>query len=111
MSMNVSTLQTLADPSRLRIVELLAGGERSVGALVSEVEIAQSGVSRHLKILKDAGFVETRPDGQRRLYRLRSDRFQELDTWLMRFRTLWEARLDRFDDALTRQRRRAAKDG
>ena len=105
-AVNIVMLQTLSDPTRLRIVEVLAGGERSVGDLVSEVEIAQSGVSRHLRILKNAGFVHTRPDGQRRLYSLLPEPFQELDDWLRRFRAIWEDRLDRLDDALLLQRSR-----
>lgn len=101
--MHTEALHTLADPTRLRLVELLAEGERSVGELVEGVEIAQSGVSRHLGILNDAGFVEARPDGQRRLYSLRPERFQEIDAWLGRFRALWEKRLDRFDEALAQR--------
>ena len=107
-SVYIETLQTLSDPTRLRILEGLADGERSVGDLVNEVEIAQSGVSRHLKILKEAGFVETRPDGQRRLYSLRPEPFRELDQWLSRFRAVWEARLDRLDEALELQRKKGS---
>jgi DNA-binding transcriptional ArsR family regulator len=96
--------QTLADPTRLRIVEALAAGEQAVGDLVRAVDIDQSGVSRHLRILGEAGFVRMRPDGQRRLYSLRPEPFRAIDDWVGRYRKLWEGRLDRFDEALKRRR-------
>jgi DNA-binding transcriptional ArsR family regulator len=96
----VDVFQTLADPMRRRIVERLSGGEYAVNDLVSVVGIHQSGVSRHLRILHEAGFVDVRPDGARRLYSLRPERFVELSEWLSRYRNLWEQRLDRFDVAL-----------
>ena len=92
--------ETLGDPSRRRIVEVLASGETAVGEIVSKLEIEQSGVSRHLRILNDAGFVRMRPEGQRRLYSLRPEPFRDLDAWVGTYRSLWEARLDRFADAL-----------
>lgn len=95
--------QTLADPTRLRIVEALAGGEQAVGDLVRAVDIDQSGVSRHLRILGEAGFVAMRPDGARRLYSLRPEPFQAIDDWVRSCRRLWEGRLDRFDAALARR--------
>ncbi len=95
--------QTLADPTRLRIVEALAAGERAVGDLVRAVDIDQSGVSRHLRILGEAGFVVMRPDGARRLYSLRPEPFQAIDDWVRSYRRLWEGRLDRFDAALARR--------
>jgi DNA-binding transcriptional ArsR family regulator len=103
--MQVSVFQTLADPTRLRIVEALAGGEQAVGDLVRAVDIDQSGVSRHLRILGQAGFVTMRPDGARRLYSLRPEPFRAIDGWIDAYRTLWESRLDRFDAALTRRQR------
>ena len=96
--------QILADPTRFRIVEALVGGEQAVGELVRAVDIDQSGVSRHLRILGEAGFVTMRPDGARRLYALRPEPFQAIDEWVRTYRTLWEGRLDRFDAALARQR-------
>ena len=96
--------QTLADPTRRRVVEALAAGERQVNDLVAEVGIHQSGVSRHLRILHEAGFVAVRPDGQRRLYSLKPEPFQEMDGWLEQYRRLWEARLDRFGAALEKRR-------
>lgn len=100
MIMQNDPFQTLADPTRRRLVEALARGERQVGDLVREAGVHQSGVSRHLRILHEAGFVAVRPDGQRRLYSLKPDRFRELEDWLDRYRNLWEARLDRFGAAL-----------
>lgn len=98
--------ETLADPTRRRIVAALRGGERQVNDIVSEAGIHQSGVSRHLRILHEAGFVEVRPDGQRRLYALRPEPFRELEAWLADYRRLWESRLDRFGAALEDQRKR-----
>lgn len=102
--MQHSVFQTLADPTRLRIVEALAGGEQAVGELVRAVDIDQSGVSRHLRILSEAGFVAMRPDGARRLYSLRPEQFRAIDDWVQSYRKLWESRLDRFDAALARRR-------
>jgi len=103
--MRVTTFQTLADPTRLRIVEALLAGEQAVNDLVSAVEIHQSGVSRHLRILTEAGFVRVRPDGPKRLYSLCPEPFREVDAWVDRYRVLWEARLDRFGAALEGKRR------
>ena len=102
--MQQSMFQTLADPTRLRIVEALAAGEQAVGDLVRAVDIDQSGVSRHLRILGEAGFVAMRPDGARRLYSLRPEPFQAMDIWVRRYRKLWEGRLDRFGAALARRK-------
>lgn len=98
--MQMDVFQALADPSRRRIIESLFQGERSVNELVEQVAIQQSGVSRHLRLLSEAGLVSVRPDAQRRLYSLRPEPFHELDTWLSRYRAFWEARLDRFALAL-----------
>jgi len=103
--MQLNPFETLADPTRRRIVEALRGGERQVGEIVDEAGIHQSGVSRHLRILHESGFVSVRPDGQRRLYALRPEPFRELDAWLAGYRRLWEARLDRFGAALEERRR------
>ena len=109
MNMQSTTFQTLADPTRRRIVEALRGGERQVNDIVEQVGIHQSGVSRHLRILHESGFVSMRPDGQRRLYSLKPDRFRELDEWLVQYRSLWEARLDRFGAALEKNGRKLDK--
>jgi DNA-binding transcriptional ArsR family regulator len=100
VDMNDEAFQVLADPTRRSIVDSLRGDARSVGEIVAGVGIQQSGVSRHLRILQDAGFVQVRPDGARRLYSLRPERFLELDEWVGRYRLLWEARLGRFGLAL-----------
>jgi DNA-binding transcriptional ArsR family regulator len=98
--MHIDAFTALSDPSRRRIVEALLGGERQVNDIVREAGIHQSGVSRHLRILHDSGFVSVRPDGQRRLYALRPEPFRELDAWLAAYRRLWEDRLGRFGAAL-----------
>jgi len=103
--MHVDAFQALADPTRRRIVETLRKGERQVGDIVQQAGIHQSGVSRHLRILHESGFVTVRPDGQRRLYSLRPEPFRELDAWLAGYRELWEARLDRFGAALKARRK------
>src|SRR6266581_3501864 len=86
--------ETLADASRRRILELLRAGERPVAALVKELGMTQPAVSRHLRVLREAGLVEARVDAQRRIYRLRADSLRELDAWLEPYRLLWSGRLD-----------------
>ena len=107
--MHVETFQVLADPVRLHIVDVLRTGEQSVNDLVDSVDIDQSGVSRHLRILYEGGFVDVRPDGQRRLYSLRPEPFHELDAWISGYRSLWTTRLDRFGDALRRRQTARAR--
>jgi DNA-binding transcriptional ArsR family regulator len=102
--MQLDVFETLADPTRRRIVQALRKGEQAVNELVEEAGIHQSGVSRHLRILQESGFVSMRPDGQRRLYSLKLEPFVELDGWLAHYRRMWESRLDRFGAALERQR-------
>jgi DNA-binding transcriptional ArsR family regulator len=97
--------QILADPTRRRLVDALRAGERSVGELVELVDIGQPGVSRQLAILQEARFVVVRPEGRRRLYALRPEPFRELDEWMMGYRGMWEARLDRFAVELDRRGR------
>lgn len=103
--MHIDAFATLADPTRRRIVATLRNGERQVTDIVRQAGIHQSGVSRHLRILHESGFVTVRPDGQRRLYALRPEPFRELETWLGDYRQLWEARLDRFGAALEERRK------
>ena len=102
--MHSTLFETLADPSRRRIVEALREGERQVNDIVRQAGIHQSGVSRHLRILHESGFVAVRPEGQRRFYALRPEPFHELEVWLTGYRRLWEARLDRFEAALEERR-------
>jgi DNA-binding transcriptional ArsR family regulator len=103
--MHSDVFETLADSTRRSIVESLLAGERPVNDLVAAVDIHQSGVSRHLRILQAAGFVRVRPAGPQRFYSLRPEPFQEIDVWLARYRRLWEARLERFGAALARKQR------
>jgi DNA-binding transcriptional ArsR family regulator len=103
MEMQIDAFQALADPTRRSIVEALRNGERQVNDIVEQAGIHQSGVSRHLRILHEAGFVSMRPDGQRRLYCLRPEPFRALDKWLAQYRSLWEARLDRLGAALEKR--------
>jgi DNA-binding transcriptional ArsR family regulator len=105
--MHIDAFQILADPTRRRIVEALGLQELQVNDVVGQLDIHQSGVSRHLRILLEAKFVQVRSDGPRRLYSLRPEPFQELDDWLASYRSLWEQRLDRFGEAL--RKRRAAR--
>jgi DNA-binding transcriptional ArsR family regulator len=108
--MHMTGFQTLADPTRRRIVEVLRRGEQPVNDIVDSVNIHQSGVSRHLGILHEAGFVQVRALGAQRLYSLRPEPFRELDAWLTQYRSLWEARLDKLGVELDRrQHARALK--
>ena len=108
VAMHGTVLRALADPTRLRIVEALRSGEHAVNDIVAKVGIHQSGVSRHLLILHDAGFVRVRPDGPKRLYSLRPQPFRELDAWVTRFRSSWEARFDKLAGQLDRRGRARA---
>ena len=84
----------LAEPSRRRILDLLRVRERSVGELVDDLRLSQPGVSKHLRVLRDAGLVDVRVDAQRRLYRLRAEPLAEIDSWLDPYRRFWAGRLD-----------------
>jgi DNA-binding transcriptional ArsR family regulator len=97
-----AVLEAIAEPTRQRILAAVREGERSVGELVDTVGMHQPGVSRHLKILRDAGLVEVRRDAQRRLYRLRPEPLMELDAWLEPYRAEWKARLDSLERHLRR---------
>ncbi len=103
--MHVDVFEALADPTRRRIVAALRGGEHAVNDIVGRVDIHQSGVSRHLRILNQAGFVRVRRAGAQRFYSLRPEPFRELDAWVKGYRSLWEARLDRFAEALDRKQK------
>src|SRR5947207_1403272 len=100
----ISMFQALADPARLRMIEAMRAGECAVGDIVERMDIHQSGVSRHLRILAEAGIVQMRPEGQKRLYSLRKEAFDRLDKWVAGYRRHWEARLNRFGAALERNR-------
>lgn len=103
-----ATMQALAEPHRQAILDLLRGGEQPVGALVEELALSQPAVSKHLRVLREAGLVEARTDAQRRMYRIQARPLAELDAWLAGYRELWETRLDRLEDHLERRRRRNA---
>lgn len=94
------TLFTIAEPNRFNIVELLKQGPRSVSDIVEELKIGQPQVSRHLRILSEAGLVDVRRKAQQRIYSLEAKPFQELDAWLDSFSRLWEERLDSFEEYL-----------
>jgi DNA-binding transcriptional ArsR family regulator len=98
----LAVLEVIAEPTRRRILDAVRDGERSVGELVEEVGMHQPGVSRHLKVLRDAGLVEVRRDAQRRLYRLRPEPLMELDEWLEPYRREWANRLDAQEQHLQR---------
>ena len=89
-----STFEVLAEPRRRQILDLLRGGERPVGELVEKLTLAQPTVSKHLRVLREAGLVEVRHDAQRRWYRLRPEPLVEIDSWLAPYRQLWTASLD-----------------
>jgi DNA-binding transcriptional ArsR family regulator len=105
MNTHIDTFQILADPTRRQVIDALRRGERQVGDIVDHAGIHQSGVSRHLRILSEAGFVSMRPEGQRRYYALKAEPFREIDDWLAQYRGLWEQRLDRFGAALEARRK------
>ena len=89
-----TTFEVLAEPSRRRILDLLRAEERSVGQLVDQLALSQPAVSKHLRVLREAGLVTVRVDAQRRCYRLRLDPLRELDDWLAPYRRLWTDSLD-----------------
>ncbi|MCD9025588.1 ArsR/SmtB family transcription factor [Cohnella silvisoli] len=95
-----TTFSALAEPNRLNIVELLCGGPLPVGEISDRIGLGQPQTSRHLRILGEANLVEVQPVANRRIYKLRSEPFQDLDSWLIPFRRTWEERLDRFDEFL-----------
>ena len=102
MQTDINLLYALGEPTRFRIVEAMKSGECAVGDIVERMHIQQSGVSRHLRILVEAGVVQMRPDGQKRLYSLRKEAFDQLEAWVAGYRRHWEGRLDRFGAALKR---------
>ena len=98
-----ATFTVLAEPSRRRILDLLRERERSVGELVEATALNQPGVSKHLRVLRDAGLVDVRPDAQRRFYGLRPEPLAEIDAWLAPYRRLWSRRLDALEHHLDEQ--------
>jgi DNA-binding transcriptional ArsR family regulator len=93
-----SLLIALAEPNRLQIVELLRDGPLTVGEIADRLGLRQPQASKHLHVLDDAGLVEMHPQANRRIYKLRQEPFQELESWLDSFRGVWEERYDRLDE-------------
>jgi DNA-binding transcriptional ArsR family regulator len=101
--MPVDTFTVLAEPTRRRILDRLRHADRSVGELVSTLEVAQPAVSKHLKVLREAGFVSCRTAAQQRIYRLEAAPFAALDAWLAPYRDLWSRHLDALERHLDTQ--------
>ena len=92
--MTTVAFDAIAEPNRRRILDLLVERERPVGDLVDALAVSQPAVSKHLRVLRDAGLVDVRADAQRRLYRVRAEPLRDIDEWLAPYRTLWSSRLD-----------------
>ena len=108
----MEALAALADPTRRQILALLTGGERGAGELAGQFPVSRPAISRHLRVLREAGLVQVRTEGQRRVYTLDPRPLSELDAWLAPYRRLWAQRLDALDTEIARGRRaRAQEDG
>jgi DNA-binding transcriptional ArsR family regulator len=101
----VNALEALADPTRRRIVELLAERERNAGELAAQFDVSRPAVSRHLRVLREQGLVRTRELGTQRIYSLEPEPLAELDAWLGKYRGFWAQRLDALDTQVRRTRR------
>jgi DNA-binding transcriptional ArsR family regulator len=97
-----STFAIIAEPNRRAILSLLASSERSVSEIERHLRLSQPSVSKHLRVLREAGFVEARVDAQRRVYRMRPEPLKEVDAWLAPFRRFWTARVDALERHLDR---------
>lgn len=97
---NIPFLTALAEPNRMRIIELLRDGPRPVGAIASQLGLRQPQASKHLKVLSEAGLVLVQPSAQQRIYKLLPGPFEDLDCWLETFRRIWDERLDNLDGYL-----------
>jgi len=97
-----SVFEIIAEPNRRAILTLLVASQQSVGEIERHLHMSQPTVSKHLRVLRDAGFVDSTVDAQRRLYRLRPEPFQEVDDWLAQFRRFWSAHLDALERHLDR---------
>ena len=100
-----NVLQALADPSRRTVLEILRDHPATAGELAAALPIARPGVSRHLRVLREAGLVEVAPDAQRRIYSLRPEALMEIDEWLGSYRALWQNRLDALHTEIARGKR------
>ena len=103
-----TVLQALSDPSRRTVLEALSDGPATVGELAALLPIARPGVSRHLRVLRDAGLVDVRKDAQFRVYKLRPEPLREVEEWLSRRRSLWESRMSALQTEITRGKKRSA---
>jgi len=103
----MESFEIIAEPNRRAILSLLVSSEQSVGEIERQLRMPQPTVSKHLRVLRDAGFVESTVDAQRRLYRLKPKPFQEMDAWLAQFRRFWSAHLDALERHLDRMERPA----
>ena len=106
-----SVFEVIAEPNRRAILSLLVSSEQTVGDIERQLRMSQPTVSKHLRVLRDAGFVEATVDAQRRLYRLKPERLQEVDAWLAPFRRLWSTHLDALERHLDRIHPAAARKG
>lgn len=97
-----SVFEVIAEPNRRSILSLLAMSEQSVGEIERQLRMSQPMVSKHLRVLRDAGFVESTVDAQRRLYRLKPEPFRQMDTWLDQFRRFWSTHVDALERYLDR---------
>jgi len=104
-----ATLTALAEPNRKRIVELLREGPQPVGEIVTKLRLRQPQVSKHLRVLNEAGVVEVHPVAQQRFYSLRPQAFRELSSWVESYRRIWDERMDRFDVVLQEMQRKEKK--
>jgi DNA-binding transcriptional ArsR family regulator len=104
--MSAPAFEVLAEPSRRRILDLLRDDERSVGDLVDRLPLSQPGVSRHLRVLRDAGLVNVRQQAQKRLYAVNPEPLAEIDAWLAPYRRLWTQKLDALENHLDEKERR-----
>src|ERR1700726_4705663 len=107
----METLQALAEPNRFQIVELLRGGPRPVGDMVARLGLRQPQVSKHLRVLSEAGLVDVRVDAQRRIYGLRAAPLRELEAWVERYRRIWESNFQRLDALLGEMKASEKKHG
>jgi len=106
-----SAFEILAEPNRRAILSLLVSSEQSVGEIERQLQMSQPMVSKHLRVLREAGFVESTVDAQRRLYRLRPEPLREVDDWLAPFRRLWSAHVDALELYLDRMEPSTATEG
>jgi len=106
-----SAFAVLAEPNRRAILSMLSSSERSVGELMNHLRLPQPSVSKHLKVLRESGFVESRVEAQRRVYRLNPKPLQEVDAWLAPFRHLWSKHVDALEQHLARMEKAASVKG